>query len=149
LEFVGIFSDDVRMVTERNAKHIEKLGSKSLKDVIDNTIVDYDADKLAEDDLIEFNNVQTISKHKLFKQLSDDNAFKQFINGALETIEYGKKFRVIRDFLQIPEKKSLTFTSNLTHLLYQSLECSYHMKDTMIDLVLKTALELDNNNNQN
>jgi hypothetical protein len=149
LEFVGIFSDDVRMVTERNAKHIEKLGSKSLKDVIDNTIVDYDADKLAEDDLIEFYNVQTISKHKLFKQLSDDNAFKQFINGALETIEYGKKFRVIRDFLQIPEKKSLTFTSNLTHLLYQSLECSYHMKDTMIDLVLKTALELDNNNNQN
>ena len=151
LEFVGIDLDDVRMVTERNAKHIEKLGSKPLKDVIDSTIVDYDADKLAEGELIDNNNVdvETISKHKLFKQLSDGNAFKQFINDALETINYAKKFRVIKYFIKTQEKKSLTFTSNLVELLYQSLECSYHMKDKMIELVLKTALELDNNNNQN
>lgn len=148
-EYLGIDLNDVRMVTERNAKHIEKLGSKPLKDVIDKTIVVCDVDKLAEDDLIDHNNIESISKHKLFNQLSDGNAFKQFIKGAMETTKYAKQFRVIREFINIPEKKSLTFTSNLVELLYQSLECSYYMKNKMIDLVLKTALELDNNNNQN
>jgi hypothetical protein len=145
LDYLGISMSDVRMVTERNVKHLELLGSKPLKTVIDNTIVDFDADKLATAYLINSSEVESVSKHKLFSQLSDKNEFKKFINDALAAIQYSKKFRIIQEYLRVKEKNSLTFTSNLVELLYQSLEATYHMRSKMIDLVLKTALELDNN----
>jgi hypothetical protein len=139
LEYLGIDIHDVRMVTERNVKHIAALGSKPINDVINNTIVDYDIEKLKmASHAPDRGKINSLVKNKLFVALSDTNEFKKFILDIHSACEYAKKYAPLRYYIKIPEKNSLTFTSNLVKLLYSSLD-SWQVSD---DLVLKAASEM-------
>jgi hypothetical protein len=116
--FLGIDSNDVRMVSENNAKHIEGMGSINLADVIKKKVFSIDLDSAKIVRQMETRTIMALVKHKKFNLLDDNNDFKKFILECNQKIQDVKKFDAILKYISIDSKKSLTFPKKMVELLY-------------------------------
>ena len=141
IEFFGIKNTEVVMVSKGNSKHLVALGSTPLKDTLENKIVDVEIDDLVFAKQFNRGNIDNIVKNKKFKELSDENEFRVFIEGVKNKLDNLKKFHVFSSHIKLNETKELTFPSKLVELLYASCEAW----QVGIDKTLDAAIEIDKN----
>lgn len=139
IEFFGIKVDELRMVSKGNTKHLVALGSKSLKDVLENKLVDIDIDDLVFAKQFNRHTIDTLVKNEKFQKLSEENEFRVFIEGVKNKLDNVKKYHVFSSHIKYDETKELTFPSKLVELFYASLE-SWQVG---AEKVLDAALEID------
>lgn len=118
VKFLGIKMDDVRMVSQNNAKYLEALGSKNLADVINKKKVSIDSKKVSLSKLMDVGAIRNLVKHKKFQALSNDNAFKKTILEFNQILEDVKQIEAIREYFTQDEKIVLTFPSKMVELMY-------------------------------
>lgn len=138
--FAGINTNDVRMVSKNNARHIEKLGSIPLSDAVKKKLVDVDWEALQIVKNISLRPAQELKKHKLFAQLSDTNPLKIFVDRILNAIKESGKLEHIKQYVRTDEKFKLTFPSSLVRLMYLGSE-NWQIG---VEDALKAAIEINN-----
>jgi hypothetical protein len=139
IEVFGIKIDEVRMVSKGNSKHLVALGSESLKDVLENKVVNVEIDDLVFAKQFNRHNIDTLVENKKFQELSDENEFRVFIEGVKNKLDSVKKYHAFSPYIKFDETKELTFPSKLVELLYASCEAW----QIGIDKALDAAIEID------
>jgi hypothetical protein len=144
LNFLQIKMDNVKMVSENNAKFLDALGSINLATIIAKKKVDIDIDQMIQAKLIENRIVNELVKNKRFQSLDNQNDFKKFILEQDSVLKDVKNFYGISKYIDWDrsEKNSLTFPSKMVELFY--LACSSWQVG--IERVMDTILEIEQNN---
>jgi hypothetical protein len=137
----GIKMTDVKMVAQSNTKHLVALGSKSLKEYIESKMIDVDMDAVEEAEMHSHNAIQSTFKHPQFKNLSENNPFRLYIEDVHAKIQKVKNVSAISKYFATDDKKKLTFPSKLIELFYTSLD-SWQVG---VERVLNAALEMETN----
>ena len=144
LKYAGINSSDVRMVSKANEEVLKKLGSKSLASHVEKNTPDIDFEKIQKARYLNCSTTKQLVNHKLFKQLSDSNPFKIFVNESVAILKEEEKYGDICGYIETDKKYELTYPSELVKLLY--ISCSHW--SIGYELTLNAALEMEQTNQQ-
>jgi hypothetical protein len=120
LSFLGINTNDVRMVAQGNTKFLDALGSKNLADVINAKKISIDIEKVKVVKAIDNHMVRSLVKDKKFQTLSDENAFKKMILDWHSTMKDVNKIEPLIKFIRTDEKYVLTFPSKMVEMMYHA-----------------------------
>ena len=144
LKYAGINSADVRMVSKGNEEVLKKLGSESLANHVEKNAPIIDLEKIHKAKDLNAHTTNQLVKHKLFKQLSDNNPFKIFVNESVAVLKEVEKYDSIVGYIEEDKKYELTYPSEMVKLLY--ISCS--LWSIGYELALKSALEMEQTNQQ-
>lgn len=136
LMFLNI-KDEVKMVSQGNAKHLDALGSKNIADVINAKKIAVDMDKVKIARALNIRGVKEIVKHKGFQSLSDNNAFKKMILDWNKSIEDVKKIESLIKYIKTDEKYVLTFPSKMVEMMYHACDSWQVGINKVVDALLE------------
>jgi hypothetical protein len=139
LKYAGIKSSDVRMVSKGNEEVLKTLGSKSLASHVEKNTPSIDLEKIQKAKNLNCSTTKQLVNHKLFKQLSDSNPFKIFVNESVAILNEEEKYGDILGYIEEDKKNELTYPSEMVKLLY--ISCSHW--SIGYELVIKSALEME------
>jgi hypothetical protein len=144
LNFLQIKMDDVKMVSENNAKFLDALGSINLATIIAKKKVDIDIDQMIQAKLIEDRTINELVKNKKFQSLDNQNEFKKYVLEQDSILKDVKKYFGIAKYIDWDrsKKNELTFPSKMVELFY--LACGSWQVG--IDRVMDTIIEIEQNN---
>jgi hypothetical protein len=135
--YLKISDKDVRMVSEGNAKHLEKLGSINLSTIVEKNKVPVDKEKAMIAKQINSTHIKGIIKNKRFASIDDNNPFKKFILELDQINDDVKKYQSMLRYIKIDEKKNLTFPSKMVEFLYLACESWQVGVDRTLDVLIE------------